>query len=142
MGTVVLSVHELAREMMSAAELAQVVATGKLRVQLKQISRQPGKERWRGRCPFHSEETPSFDVWQAGDKGRYYCQACGGPPNGKGGDAIDWLRVVEGMSFPRTPSNPQRALDRKERQHRELVITEYRNRNPDDGIPDWALDVG
>lgn len=47
-------------------------------------------ERWYGLCPFHNEKTPSFEVKQD----YYNCYGCG-----QHGDAIDWLRNIEGMSF-------------------------------------------
>lgn len=47
-------------------------------------------ERWYGLCPFHKEKSPSFEVRQD----YYNCYGCG-----QHGDAIDWLRNIEGMSF-------------------------------------------
>lgn len=46
-----------------------------------------------GLCPFHNEKTPSFHVH--GDKGFYHCFGCGA-----GGDAISFLRAMEGLDFP------------------------------------------
>ncbi|MCM1354121.1 MAG: CHC2 zinc finger domain-containing protein, partial [Bacteroides sp.] len=43
-------------------------------------------------CPFHSERTPSFHVNPA--RNRYHCFSCG-----KDGDAIQFLRDHENMSF-------------------------------------------
>lgn len=45
-----------------------------------------------GLCPFHNEKTPSFHVH--GDKGFYHCFGCGA-----GGDAISFLRAMEGLDF-------------------------------------------
>ncbi len=47
---------------------------------------------WLGLCPFHNEKTPSFNVNE--DRKNYHCFGCS-----KGGDAIDWLQEVEGLSF-------------------------------------------
>ncbi|WP_005037880.1 DNA primase [Holophaga foetida] len=47
---------------------------------------------WVGRCPFHSERTPSFQV--VPDRGFYHCFGCG-----KHGDAFTWLMEREGLSF-------------------------------------------
>ena len=47
---------------------------------------------WLGLCPFHNEKTPSFHVNE--DRKNYHCFGCS-----KGGDAIDWLQEVEGLSF-------------------------------------------
>lgn len=43
-------------------------------------------------CPFHSERTPSFTVNPA--RNRWHCFGCG-----KGGDAIEFLREHQNMSF-------------------------------------------
>jgi hypothetical protein len=48
-----------------------------------------GKLLW-GLCPFHNDRHPSFAVYPD----HYHCFSCG-----EHGDAIDWLRKKEGMSF-------------------------------------------
>jgi putative DNA primase/helicase len=45
-----------------------------------------------GLCPFHDEHTESFSVTP--DRGMYYCFGCGA-----GGDAIDFIRDLDGLSF-------------------------------------------
>jgi DNA primase catalytic core len=45
-----------------------------------------------GRCPFHEERTPSFDVNPA--KGLYYCHGCG-----KGGDLFTFVQETQGLDF-------------------------------------------
>jgi DNA primase len=45
-----------------------------------------------GCCPFHGEKTPSFSVNPS--KGFYKCFGCG-----KGGDAFNFLKEIEGLSF-------------------------------------------
>lgn len=47
-------------------------------------------QRWRARCPFHHEKTPSFIIYADGN---WYCFGC----NEKG-DAIDFLRKVANLS--------------------------------------------
>ncbi len=47
---------------------------------------------WMGCCPFHEEKTPSFSVNPS--KGFYKCFGCG-----KGGDAFNFLKEIEGLSF-------------------------------------------
>jgi DNA primase len=56
-------------------------------VALKRVGR-----RHQGLCPFHTEKTPSFSV--SAEKGTYYCFGCN-----KGGDAITFVREVEGLDF-------------------------------------------
>ncbi len=46
----------------------------------------------RGLCPFHDERSPSFHVRPA--VGRYHCFGCG-----EGGDVIDFIMKLDGMSF-------------------------------------------
>lgn len=45
-----------------------------------------------GLCPFHSEKTPSFTVFTAGNS--FYCFGCGA-----GGDAITFLRRMENLEY-------------------------------------------
>ena len=47
---------------------------------------------WMGLCPFHGEKSPSFSV--SAEKGVYYCFGCQ-----VSGDAIDFVREVEGLDF-------------------------------------------
>jgi DNA primase len=49
-------------------------------------------QRFVGLCPFHTEKTPSFGI--SPDKGLFYCHGCG-----KGGDAIGFIREIEGLEF-------------------------------------------
>ena len=42
-------------------------------------------------CAFHAEDTPSFRIYP---DGHYFCFGCGAH-----GDAIDWLQIVDRMSF-------------------------------------------
>ena len=43
-------------------------------------------------CPFHSEKTPSFTIFSAGD--HFYCFGCGA-----GGDVITFLMRMEGLDY-------------------------------------------
>lgn len=47
---------------------------------------------YKGLCPFHNEKTPSFNI--VPEKGLFYCFGCQ-----KGGDIIEFLREIEGISF-------------------------------------------
>ncbi len=59
-------------------------------------------------CPFHEEREGSFTVY--GDTERWYCFGCG-----EGGDVLDFLQRLEGLSLPEairrldaTPPTPSR----------------------------------
>ncbi len=45
-----------------------------------------------GRCPFHTERTPSFGINP--DEMRWYCFGCG-----VGGDAFDYVMRLHGIDF-------------------------------------------
>jgi DNA primase len=45
-----------------------------------------------GLCPFHSEKTPSFNVYP--DNGSFYCFGCG-----VGGDVITFIRRIENLDY-------------------------------------------
>lgn len=49
----------------------------------------------KGLCPFHTEKTPSFVVYES--KNRFKCFGCLA-----GGDAIDFYQKLNGTSFPET----------------------------------------
>lgn len=51
-----------------------------------------GAARYKGLCPFHQENTPSFTVQT--DSGRYHCFGCGAD-----GDAISLLTESGGLTF-------------------------------------------
>ncbi|MGK5090540.1 CHC2 zinc finger domain-containing protein, partial [Deltaproteobacteria bacterium TL4] len=55
------------------------------------VLKQQGKE-WKGLCPFHQEQTPSFSVNP--EKGVWNCLGCH-----QGGDLIDFIRKKEGVDF-------------------------------------------
>lgn len=46
----------------------------------------------KGRCPFHTEKSPSFFV--SPERGTYYCFGCGAK-----GDAFSFIQEMEGVSF-------------------------------------------
>ena len=45
-----------------------------------------------GLCPFHSEKTPSFNIYP--DNGSFYCFGCGA-----GGDVITFVRKIENLDY-------------------------------------------
>lgn len=51
-----------------------------------------GTKEYKGLCPFHSEDTPSFTVTP--EKNLYRCMGCGA-----GGDPITFVRELQGLSF-------------------------------------------
>jgi AAA domain/CHC2 zinc finger len=62
------------------------------RVELKRSGRN-----WKGLCPFHAEDTPSFIVYEDGSAQdqHFHCFGCQAR-----GDVIDFLRLAEKLSFP------------------------------------------
>ena len=46
---------------------------------------------WKGCCPFHTEKTPSFYVYEDG----YHCFGCGAH-----GDAVSFAMQTQGLTFP------------------------------------------
>lgn len=78
--------EEVVQEVLARADIVQVIGDY---VTLKRASAQSLK----GLCPFHGEKSPSFHVTPS--KGLYYCFGCGA-----GGSVIDFLRQIEGLSFP------------------------------------------
>jgi DNA primase len=59
-----------------------------------QVALRPsGAGRLKGLCPFHDEKTPSFSVNTT--NGYYHCFGCG-----ESGDAIGFVRKMEGLTFP------------------------------------------
>ncbi|HET6441234.1 MAG TPA: DNA primase, partial [Phycisphaerae bacterium] len=56
------------------------------------VSLKKAGTRWVGLCPFHSERTPSFGVHPVHQF--YKCFGCG-----KGGDAINFVMEIEGLTF-------------------------------------------
>ena len=76
--------REFIREVSDRVSIVEVISR---HVQLKRDG-----SRWKGLCPFHDEKTPSFNV--SNDRGTYYCFGCH-----ESGDAIDFLRKLEGLSF-------------------------------------------
>lgn len=76
-------------------EAAEVKARTSIRevvgrvVELKRTS----DGRWSGRCPFHAEKTPSFQVRER--EQRWHCFGCD-----EGGDVIDFVMRVERCTLP------------------------------------------
>lgn len=71
-------------EIRAAADLVDVAADY---VQLKRSG-----SRFKGLCPFHDENTPSFSIDP--DQNLYYCFGCG-----NGGDVFKFVQEIEGVGF-------------------------------------------
>src|SRR5439155_12835786 len=54
--------------------------------------RRSGRE-FIGRCPFHDDRHQSFSV--SPEKGLFYCFGCG-----ESGDVIDFVMMIDGVTFP------------------------------------------
>jgi DNA primase len=76
--------EESKQAVIDAADIVEVVSA---RTQLRKAG-----ARYKGRCPFHEERTPSFSVNPV-DK-LYYCFGCGA-----GGDLIKFVRETEQLDF-------------------------------------------
>lgn len=51
-------------------------------------------------CPFHREDTPSFTIFRGNDGiERFHCFGCGGGPDGKGGDVLDFTQAIKGVGL-------------------------------------------
>ena len=78
---------------MTDAELDQLRNDGALlRAVISQsVKLQRSGSRWRGLCPFHAEDTPSFTVF---DDGHFHCFGCDAH-----GSVIDYVMQSEGIDF-------------------------------------------
>ncbi|MFA0732019.1 MAG: hypothetical protein LKKZDAJK_000116 [Candidatus Fervidibacter sp.] len=63
----------------------------------------PSGKSYKGLCPFHNEKTPSFYV--SPEKGLWYCFGCGA-----GGDVIDFVQRIEGLTFSEAVARLARQL--------------------------------
>ena len=77
--------REVVTQVLSATDIVEIVGSF---LEL----RPSGNGRFVGLCPFHHEKTPSFHVSR--DRQNFYCFGCE-----KGGDAIGFIREMEGLSF-------------------------------------------
>ncbi|MGH2710154.1 MAG: DNA primase [Actinomycetota bacterium] len=66
--------------------------TDLVRLAQQYVALKKAGQRYVGLCPFHTEKTGSFGI--SPDKQLFYCHGCG-----KGGDAIHFLREIEGLDF-------------------------------------------
>ena len=76
--------EEFIEELKSRLDVVQVVSSY---VNLKRAGRLH-----KGLCPFHSEKTPSFTVYE--DSQSFYCFGCGA-----GGDIVTFIRKIENLDY-------------------------------------------
>lgn len=82
------------------------------------VELKPAGKNLKGRCPFHHEKTPSFNV--SPDRGTYHCFGCG-----VGGDIFTFTEAINGLDFrgalkllaeragvELTPQDPQKKNER------------------------------
>jgi hypothetical protein len=107
------------------------------------ISREPGRERYEGFCPFHREKTPSFQVYVGTDgQGHWHCKGCH-----KEGSAAWWIYHVErkaardafGGRRSREKQKEREATALKERRQR-WALRRFHDQYPDTSIPEWAIE--
>ncbi len=72
-------------EVISRADIIEVVQ--------QYVTLKRAGSNWKGLCPFHDENTPSFNVHPG--KGIYKCFGCG-----KGGNVVGFVMELEGWNFP------------------------------------------
>jgi DNA primase len=78
--------RDIVAQVLGATDIMQIIGAY---LELKPA----GTARFKARCPFHAEKTPSFIVSR--DRQQYHCFGCD-----KGGDAISFLCEFEGLTFP------------------------------------------
>lgn len=72
------------QELKSRAEISTIIS--------RYVNLRKSGGRYVGLCPFHSEKTPSFTVYE--DTQNFYCFGCG-----VGGDIITFIRKIENLDY-------------------------------------------
>lgn len=101
-------------------------------VQLRKASATKGGE-WQGPCPWCGGKD-RFHVWpeQNGGQGTYWCRSCG-----KGGDAIQFLRDNNGMTFKEACDYLNIKMDEKQYTKPDTTPREYQPREPPTPVELW-----
>ena len=82
-----ISIEELLIQFNTRSKLSQLIS--------KYVALTPRGNSFVGKCPFHDEKTPSFNVND--DKGLYHCFGCK-----EGGNVITFIQKFKNFSFPET----------------------------------------
>ena len=82
-----ISIEELLIQFNTRSKLSQLIS--------KYVTLTPRGNSFVGKCPFHDEKTPSFNVND--DKGLYHCFGCK-----EGGNVITFIQKFKNFSFPET----------------------------------------
>ena len=77
--------YDEAEKIISATDIVALVS--------KYVKLEKQGKNYKGLCPFHSEDTPSFVV--SPDKKLAHCFGCGG-----GGNPVNFLMQIENIDFP------------------------------------------
>lgn len=119
---------------MKAIKLIQMICELKRNVELVSVVEAAGIELKRsgtrhcGLCPFHSEQTPSFYIFQ---DNHYKCFGCGAH-----GDAIDFVQKMYGLSFQDALKHlgihegritPQVRRDIQQRRHKTELVKQFKD---------------
>lgn len=101
-------------------------------VLLRKASSTKGGE-WHGPCPWCGGKD-RFHVWpeQDGGRGTYWCRSCG-----KGGDAIQFLRDCDGMTFKEACDYLNIRIDEKQTGKPDATPHEYQPREPQTPVELW-----
>lgn len=57
------------------------------------IQYEKDKDRYKAKCPLHTEKTPSFFIYEKNNKAKFKCYGCG-----KSGDIIDFVKEYKGIN--------------------------------------------
>ena len=82
-----ISIEELLIQFNTRSKLSQLIS--------KYVTLTPRGNSFVGKCPFHDEKTPSFNVNDS--KGLYHCFGCKA-----GGNVITFIQEFKNFSFPET----------------------------------------
>ena len=135
-----LSVDEILNEFNNKSRLSDLIS--------KYVQLTPRGNSFIGKCPFHNEKTPSFNV--SDEKGLFHCFGCK-----VGGNAITFLMKYKNLSFKEAINelsifaglniNFQSSSDLKKKNDLLSLFFEanvfFKDSLKQSFIPDWHLDI-